>query len=344
MLKFNLPHRYSVALLPIAFLLLLTACSKDDEPTVAFQEPDLKTYIDRFVAEAAQRGEDIDLSQLEAVFVPSIERNGRTFCGWGYSNYQGTGQPRIEIVNSGFCWNDRTDLEKENLFFHEIGHAILRRPHINIRLDNTLPKSMMCDQCDQFRLYTDFSLHRRDYYINELLNPSAAVPEWGERKTNFNLVWEDGISSDTDWGFGTASDFVTGSVDDSGQINGEFALKITSTQRDTQHFGAWGLGIDDLDIPQGATVRLEVTLKTGEPMLGDGAAVAIRTDANSRSVDFFTTQGRQFYTGSLANQVVTVTLPDYSASVELINIFLIYLTNTTGEVFFDDIKLYVAED
>ena len=52
-------------------------------------------------------------------------------CGLGYFKFEGTDLRKVEINPDFFCWGFHEDLGRESLVFHELGHAILRKVHVN---------------------------------------------------------------------------------------------------------------------------------------------------------------------------------------------------------------------
>ena len=82
-------------------ILFCVSCSDDsDEPVVTTPPvtPDLiddkyEPYVNRFLEEASQRGYSYDISRLtvvEGITEPD-------FCGYGWWDYEGTGNQRVEI-------------------------------------------------------------------------------------------------------------------------------------------------------------------------------------------------------------------------------------------------------
>ncbi|MCB0666995.1 MAG: hypothetical protein KDC80_14275, partial [Saprospiraceae bacterium] len=107
-----------------AFLMFLSmgfhACKQLEKDSPQPTYPDLNIYLTRFEEEARSRSYDVDLSEVLAVYSDQIIVEGKSYCGYGYSNYSGTGTRRIVISKSASCrWLDRSDIERENLFFHE---------------------------------------------------------------------------------------------------------------------------------------------------------------------------------------------------------------------------------
>ncbi|MEM9834603.1 MAG: hypothetical protein AAF944_28510 [Bacteroidota bacterium] len=164
----------AVFLFSLLSLFFLSCQEDNDAPAL----PDLDAYLDRFEEEARQRGYDLDLSDVDAVYVDEIERNGTPFCGFGYSNYDGNGLRRIEISTADFCgWQERSDVERENLFFHEIGHAFFDRWHDETLLCDGSPLSIMNSTTNGWRIYEEAEEEKRAYYISELIDKMAALDQ-----------------------------------------------------------------------------------------------------------------------------------------------------------------------
>jgi len=130
--------------------------------------PELRIYLDRFEDEAKERGYDFDLTNVEAAYVDNIIMNGLTYCGWGYSNYGGSGRRRIEISKAERCdWLSLSDMERENFVFHELGHAFLNRGHDDRMLCDGSVASLMTGGPNYLTVYTEPG-EDRDYYIEEI--------------------------------------------------------------------------------------------------------------------------------------------------------------------------------
>jgi hypothetical protein len=109
----------------LCLALVLITCDDKDEAY-----PDLQEYLIRFEEEAVKRGYDLDLTGVQAVYVDEINIQNKPYCGRGLFNYDGKGSKRIQISKASVCgWLTLSDLQRENLFFHEIGHAFLGRTH-----------------------------------------------------------------------------------------------------------------------------------------------------------------------------------------------------------------------
>ena len=176
------------AVLSVLFLVLQLACSKSLEPLPIYQVPaDMQVYVDLFKKEADVRGVKIDLSNL----IVNHSGIGISKCGQcsqkpGNERFQRT----VTINKDGLCWKEAYKQTKEALFFHELGHCILgRTDHRDDLLPNKAPASIMNTyDNDQYSpcLYSIDGgnscdrTSRRQYYIDELFDPSTPVPEWAK--------------------------------------------------------------------------------------------------------------------------------------------------------------------
>ena len=121
------------------FLILLSSCGEKEKPLIV--DDGLALYVDRFFEEAALRNADVSDKNLEVVFA-DLSADG--VCGFGHFRYRGTDLRKVEIFQDIFCWDLQSDLGKESLMFHELGHAVLRKSHSNATFPNGLPSSIMC--------------------------------------------------------------------------------------------------------------------------------------------------------------------------------------------------------
>lgn len=151
-----------------------------DDFTSAFQNEELKVYLDRFNDEATARGISLDLSRVEVVFTSEIFFNGQAVCSRSFENYENQGNGRVEISRVPNCWESRNDQERENLIFREFGTVVLERITNNAKLPNNLPASLMCNDCDVFALFNASTIERRDFYLNELFQIEQEIPDWGK--------------------------------------------------------------------------------------------------------------------------------------------------------------------
>ena len=158
--------------LPLFCLLLTALACQEDEAIVNVEEspssksyanvsPQLWDYFQRFEEEAASRGFSIDLNNdnLEA----DIEEISEDYVA-GTCTFHSQMPNRI-IIDEGF-WSQSSDLFREMVIFHELGHCVLYRGHREDAFGNGACVSIMrsgVDGCsDNYRQNT------RAYYLDEL--------------------------------------------------------------------------------------------------------------------------------------------------------------------------------
>ena len=117
------------------------------------------------------------------------------------------------------------------------------------------------------------------------------------------------------------------------------SLKISTPVSDPADFAFWGQSITE-NIPLGEDIVLRVKIKAD--LIGDGVAIAIRTDDTAPSdyqgEQFATTQGNTI-SGTFDWKEYSVKLEEVHKDTKTVTVYLIYLSNTSGEVYFDDIML-----
>ena len=167
---------------------LITSCTEDvSGPTIDtyYVHPELGEYLDRFLEEAASRGVAVDTSgiNLDIVDEPLNALDGSAACG--LAHVYGQSFPNVRI--SRICWDLFSPEHKETLMFHELGHALLDRPHFDADLPVGSPVSMM--NSSSSRVYNTFTLFKRDYYVDELFQITESIPFWGEAKTQSDTLF-----------------------------------------------------------------------------------------------------------------------------------------------------------
>jgi len=151
-----------------------TSCKDSNEYNVNSSFAD---YLQRFETEGTARGHTFDLKS-KGLIIEFANLKDNTA---GLTHYE---KPiRIEIDKT--YWNDISksagaDLMKENLIFHELGHGLLDRKHLNTTLANGDWKSIMCggDKVNNRSWNINYRGMRRSYYIDELFNESTPAPDF----------------------------------------------------------------------------------------------------------------------------------------------------------------------
>lgn len=143
--------------LAIVFCLILVSCSDND----AHVEAELQDYFNRFENEAFARGVLVDLEDLDlSGYIENIESNGTI--GQCTSFSDGSKEVVVDIRR----WNSMSDLEREYVTFHELGHCVLERSHDNSSHVNGTCQSIMQSGSNDCRsLYT---LTNRNEMLDEL--------------------------------------------------------------------------------------------------------------------------------------------------------------------------------
>ena len=340
------------ATLPYLCLLLslcLFGCKEEIEtPSL----PDLDSYLRRFEEEASARGYDFDLSEVETAYRDELEINGETYCGYGYSNYDGNGLRRIEISSADNCrWEESSDIERENFFFHEIGHAFLNRTHDESKLCDGSPLSLMTSTTNIWRVYQEAEVEKRDYYISELIDKMAALDQCIDYRrgwVNDSLFYQN-TSEDDAWQFNSRDGNYVGALSPEGDLN-EASLSIElAPGSTTDESGRWIRRIDNPNIPECADVTLKVTMNS-EMLTGAGAAISIRAfhapvrTAGAVNEEYlYLTTTDDPVAGKLTNYVEELTIPCYSRKTTFIVLFLRLMAGTEGKVSFGNIQLVVEE-
>lgn len=175
-------------LTPLLTLLLLTltlSCqpSKTAEPEpVQYSVPaEVEPYVKLFREEAGKRSNPVSTANLIITFGTVLNED---ICGQCLLEAGKT--PRIVLNGDSFCWQKANKEEREGLVFHELGHCLLKLGHRTDTFPMGAFKSLMnpdnvsvyapChypiggDECDK--------RPRREYYINELFDPTTPAPAW----------------------------------------------------------------------------------------------------------------------------------------------------------------------
>lgn len=123
------------------------------------------------------------------------------------------------------------------------------------------------------------------------------------------------------------------------------SIVISTKTADSINIAYWGQSIKD-NLPIGQVVTLKVKIKAA--LDGEGASIVIRGDDNyslySRAEQFVTTQGESPIIGTFDWTEYSITLDNVDATTIMLTVYLVYLPNTTGEVYFDDISLTYWRD
>lgn len=118
------------------------------------------------------------------------------------------------------------------------------------------------------------------------------------------------------------------------------SLKISNSTLESSCFSFWGQTFNT-DIPTGKSLSLRVRIK-GQ-LEGQGVSIAIRADdtpqVQGTGEQFATTQGTSPISGTFNWTEFSIGLGTVESNIQSITVYLVYLPNTTGTVYFDDVSL-----
>ena len=162
----SMPRKASLGFFSVIFMvaasLFMTSCEPELEVLVVVDNP-VQTYFDRFVDEAAIRGMDVAYatSQVEARIGDIKEQNVIGQCSWNQ-------QHQHSIVLEQDYWRNATDMQREFLVFHELGHCVIGRGHRDESDTNGNCMSIMSSGTGDCRVVYNSS--NRDRLLNELFS------------------------------------------------------------------------------------------------------------------------------------------------------------------------------
>lgn len=340
----------NLTFITLLLFITLSTCKKEEETIFAI-DPAFQEYVDRFYEEAALRDIKLVKENLEVVF-----KDLEMVCGLGYKNYENTGLRRVEINTSTECWVDRSDLAKEALMFHELGHAVLRRPHLNFTLPNGSEKSMMCGTPNGCSLSGNYNKHTtpevRDYYLTELFDKNTPTPDWAKEKNEETTILKSNFETpDTNWTFIVGSADIdpnyTNQIIQNDDEGKSYASIISKEALDNNVFAGWRYTIKNPPFyKEGGTIKLKANI-SGKDIAGEGISVVLRTDSgpyeNREISGFSSTEGDILISGTFENMDYSAKIGYYPSDVSRIAIFVLMLGGTKGEVQINDVELTYLE-
>lgn len=97
-------------------MLVLNSRKREDSFTInqPIVDPDFQEYVDRFRAEAASRDFMVDFMRLKVRYSDTQTY----YCRISKSS---------DVLINKSCWEGYTEVQREQLLFHELGYAILWR-------------------------------------------------------------------------------------------------------------------------------------------------------------------------------------------------------------------------
>ena len=163
-----------IGLIVLFVSLFFLSCDNDEvaevvEPvTFANVDAELVPFFEKFQEEAAVRGISVDLptADIEGVIEEIDEQHVAGQC-----SYRGFSNPRLVTVDATF-WRRSSNLFKEFIVFHELGHCYLNRGHVESAFPNGVCRSIMRSGVGD--CLDNYNNNTRAFYIDELFEPEAA--------------------------------------------------------------------------------------------------------------------------------------------------------------------------
>jgi hypothetical protein len=142
----------------LLLMLGLAACGRSESRV----DPVFEPYVQRFAEEAEKRDRSVDRSDLIVEFDPELKTSGKC-----------TLEPRPHIRVKTADWEKADDTLKEAILFHELGHCLLGRVHLDLLDEDRTPRSLMTRMLIDSGTYAK----KRDHYVEELFS-GAPEPEF----------------------------------------------------------------------------------------------------------------------------------------------------------------------
>lgn len=322
--------------------------SNNNPPAGNYIENAFQPYVESFYYEMELRGTNLRNRPLRIVFVDQFSMVQGNYCAYAYYNTSGL----IEVLNTNNCWHSRTDIEKENLIYHELGHSLLGRSHEVMKFPNESYSSLMCTNvCSNYRVYHEYQPIQRNFYLDELLQTNMTTPPWAEEKF-YTATWAtDDINSQSidTWQQETIDNDpletpYTYFIEEENTTSSPYSLGITATGDNTT--AAYGYWYKDFDVPE---FSLCSNLKIHGDIITkglDSGFVAIVVDlydgANKRFGRYFElinsyTPGPTVYD----DQIVTPTC--IPLETERVRVLFYLSSETQASVYFDDLTIELHE-
>ncbi len=250
--------------------MFLFSCETVDSLEPVRVIPDqMQPFVDRFIWEAEKRGMVLDVSKLSFEFDRDIAGGTAQNPAIG-SCTSSSDLDLITLDTLNSLWLFTSNLGREEIIFHELGHCILDREHNDNKFITGDFASIMLArgvlQYGDFSRYatlftkpSDFNAHKRDYYIDELFDESTPAPCWSDpnavspypvtvfeesfiKENNYRHMWID--HADNLWFYGGEKNYQL--------ISGVFQeklpnLKIGGMSIDSQN-NLWIAGFQDGEV------------------------------------------------------------------------------------------------
>ncbi len=303
------------------------------------------SYVTSFVEEGEKRGVDVSIQGLEAYLVTEFSTDRDDWvCGTG--SYINSESQRVEILLRDDCWEDRTVLEKENLVYHELGHALLNRRHLNGTLPNEArQKSIMCTRlCSNFNVFLEDG-PLREYYLDELFDRNTSFPDSIANKEFKEEIYEEGFEMDEGGYRGISFDgsqinyIVTRG---SAIIDGEFehVIKVISERTATDSIILFKrIPLLDFEPCSNLKIKTKVLTENFDGRVSFGVGLLAIDDTNLGGFSYV----QKEYIGEAFGDEVEIEIYALPPKTEFATIVFAIYTNGPGVINFDKIEAEILE-
>lgn len=160
--------RIYILLFALSLLVALTTSCKKD-PYINVIPNEVLGEVNSFIIEGNARGVNVELGGLKIVLL-NYAPNGNA------GEYHHTTHTiYLDTTSNSYKFSPET---KEFLIFHELGHAVLKRPHLDDLTPNNLYQKSIMHTTLTAQWSPPLQSHRA-YYLDEIFNPNTPTPAWG---------------------------------------------------------------------------------------------------------------------------------------------------------------------
>ena len=140
-----------------ALQILLPACEQEKDIQYLVQS-ELQPYFDRFYMEGSARGKQLDMETLNGLLsdLPGVNVLGRC---------EQSSETRTVTIDDAF-WRKADTYQREYVVFHELGHCVLNRRHLEDQNADGTCASMMQSGNSTCRMI--YNAQTRAKYLDEL--------------------------------------------------------------------------------------------------------------------------------------------------------------------------------
>ncbi|MBT8218353.1 MAG: hypothetical protein KJP00_00910 [Bacteroidia bacterium] len=144
----------------IGIIATVISCAKNEEEVI-YIDSEIKPYFDRFAAEGEERGVTVDFiaARIEGYIEDVDETNILGQCE------RNSIDPDRLIMDKAY-WISASDMDREFLVFHELGHCFLNRTHLDTSDSNGNCTSMMHSGTSGCQ--NRYNTNTRETYLDEL--------------------------------------------------------------------------------------------------------------------------------------------------------------------------------